>query len=71
MSSSEQPDSRRFLVRPWATWLFGTIAAVQALAFMDNVVDNEWILAAFFGLTTVTFIALTIVVLRFRRLAKR
>ena len=71
MSRAEQSDSTPLMLRPWVTWLCGIIAAVQAWAFVDNILDSEWILAVCFGLATAVFIVQTVVLLRLRRRANR
>jgi ABC-type arginine/histidine transport system permease subunit len=59
------------LLQPWFTWAVGTITVVQAWAFVSNVIGDQWILAVCFGLATVVFVILTVVLLRLRKRAKR
>lgn len=71
MSRAAQPNSTPLMLRPWVTWVSGLIAAVQAWAFVDNVIDDEWLLAVCFGSTTVAFVVQTVVLHRLRRRANR
>lgn len=57
MGDVEQPKSTPLVLRPWVPWLFGTVAVVQAWAFVDNARERDWALAGYFGLGTLVFVA--------------
>lgn len=67
MNPAELPVSRAFALRPWFIWFICVVAVVQAWAFVDNVIDHEWVLAICFGSGTVASVVQAVVLIWLRR----
>lgn len=53
--------------QPWFLWLVCVVAVLQAWAFVQNVIDRDWVLAICFGLGTVAFVVQAVALVRLRR----
>lgn len=73
MNHAERPPPRAFALRPWFLWVVCAVAVMQAWAFVENVIDQDWVLATCFGLATVAFVvqAVALVWLRRRAMVRR
>ena len=71
MNSAEQSNAKPLLLRPWLPWLSGAVLVIAGWAFVDNVIDREWVLAGSFGVMTLGLIVQTIGLFWIRRRAHR
>ena len=71
MNRIEQPKPKPLLLRPWVPWLFGAFVVMSAWAFVDNLNDREWVLAACFGGSTLGLTVQIIGLFWIRRRANR
>lgn len=64
----QQPEP--LVLRRWLPWLLGAVAAIMAVAFVENLYENDWILAGCFGVGSSAAVLQLIALSRIRRRMK-